>query len=208
MNWKKWLDISTEITTQRAEKFLSERGNLECTCLLACLPACFVSTKKFSVWVQWKVFCHFWPIKVCDLYLTWYSLLLFFGEFACIILFMVWFQGSSQIKGRGYIFVPSIFMSVKHPAELIFLRWKLNILSFIFLIWMEQSWIWFSWKLTNFCCFLNFLLPPLWLSNLGSDLSISNITRPGLADTKVVSQNCCQEGARTHGKMKIPNPQR
>ena len=124
MNLKKWLDISTEITTQKAEKVLSERGNLECTCLLACLPACFVSTKKFPLWVQWKVFCHFWPIKVCDLYLTWYRLLLFFGEFACIILFMVWFQGSSRIKGRGYIFVPSIFMSVKHSARVDFFKVK------------------------------------------------------------------------------------
>ena len=42
------------------------------------------------------------------IYLTWYRLLLFFQEFASIILFMAWIQDSSQIKGSGYTFVPSI----------------------------------------------------------------------------------------------------
>ena len=37
-----------KIATQKAEKFLSEGGKLESTCLLTCFPACFVSTKKFS----------------------------------------------------------------------------------------------------------------------------------------------------------------
>ena len=35
--------------------------------LLAHLLTCFVSNKKFSEWVYWKVFCHFWRIKPCDL---------------------------------------------------------------------------------------------------------------------------------------------
>ena len=35
--------------------------------LLAHLLTCFVSNKKFSEWVYWKVFCHFWLIKPCDL---------------------------------------------------------------------------------------------------------------------------------------------
>ena len=51
-----------EITTQKNEKYLSEGGNP-----LACLPACFMSTKKFSSWVHWEVFCCFWPIKLRDL---------------------------------------------------------------------------------------------------------------------------------------------
>ena len=34
---------------------------------LACLPGCLLSAKKFSVWVNWNMFCCFWPIKLCDL---------------------------------------------------------------------------------------------------------------------------------------------
>ena len=206
MNLKKWLDISTEITSQKPEKFLSERGNLDCTCLLACQLAlcqlrnflCEFNEKYFAIFDQSRCAICISHDIACSYFLE-----------NLLVSFFLWydFKVLVELKGEG-TFLPSIFMSVKHSAELIFLKWKLNILSFIFLIWMEQFWIWFSWKLTNFCCFLNFLLPPLWLSNLGSDLSISNITRPGLADTKVVSQNCCQEGARTHGKVKIPNPQR
>ena len=30
-------------------------------------PPHLVSSKKFSACVYWKVFCHFWPIKLCDL---------------------------------------------------------------------------------------------------------------------------------------------
>ena len=40
---------------------------MKSTCLLACSPPCLVSTKKFSPWVYWKVFCHFWPIKLHNL---------------------------------------------------------------------------------------------------------------------------------------------
>ena len=38
----------TEITNQKAEKYLSERGQLESPYLLAFSPARLVSTKKFS----------------------------------------------------------------------------------------------------------------------------------------------------------------
>ena len=38
----------------------------------------------------------------------WYSLLLFFYKFTCIITFMAWFQDSSQIKGSGYISYPAL----------------------------------------------------------------------------------------------------
>ena len=51
-----------ETTNQKNEKYLSEERNP-----LACLPARFVSTKKFSAWVYWKVFRRFWPIKPHDL---------------------------------------------------------------------------------------------------------------------------------------------
>ena len=48
-----------EITNQNNEKYLSEVGNP-----LACLPPRLLSTKKFSAWIYWKVFCRFWPIKL------------------------------------------------------------------------------------------------------------------------------------------------
>ena len=43
----------------------SEKGRLHAECLLPCSPACLILTKKFSVWVYWKLFCHFW---YCRLY--------------------------------------------------------------------------------------------------------------------------------------------
>ena len=53
----------TEITTSKAWKYLSEGRKLGSTYFLACSPACFVSTKKLTVKVYWKVFSCFWPIK-------------------------------------------------------------------------------------------------------------------------------------------------
>ena len=80
----------------------------------------------------------------CAIYLKWYRSLLFFLKFTCIIPFMVWFQGSSQIEGRGYIFISRIVYQCL--TEVFFLNWMLNVLSFIFLICPEQFWIWFSQK--------------------------------------------------------------
>ena len=37
-----------EITTQKAEKYLSEGIKVESTCSLTCLPVRFMLTKKFS----------------------------------------------------------------------------------------------------------------------------------------------------------------
>ena len=45
------------------------------------------------------------------------------------------------------------------------------------------------------------ILPPVRISNLGSDLSINNIVRLGLADTNW-QPKFCQEGAGTHRKVK------
>ena len=38
-----------------------------------------------------------------------------------------------------------------------------------------------------------FILPPVWLLNLGSDLSINNIVRLGLADTKIDTQDAVKK---------------
>ena len=71
----------TEIRNQTAGKYLkfSERKRAS-ICLLACLPACLMLTKTFSVWVYWKVFAVI-DQSSQTIYLTWYSLLLFFWEF-------------------------------------------------------------------------------------------------------------------------------
>ena len=72
------------ITNQKAEKYLSERGKLESTCLLACLPQlrnfpCEFTENCFAVFDQ----------SSHVIYLTWYRSLLFFPEFTSIIPFMV-----------------------------------------------------------------------------------------------------------------------
>ena len=77
--------------------------------------------------------------------------------------------------------------------SIFFFNWKLNILSFVFLIWTEQFWFWFSQKLkiSKFPLFFKvfLILHPVWLLNLTSDLSVDSIVQLGLADTKVVSQD-------------------
>ena len=102
-----------------------------------------MSTEKFSVWVYWTVFCCFGKSSHA-IYLMWCWSLLFFQEFTSIIPFMVWFQDSSQIEGRGYILMSSNVCYCL--PKVLFFNWKLNIPSFIFLIWQQQFWIWFSLK--------------------------------------------------------------
>ena len=83
------------------------------------------------------------------IYLMWYWLLPFFRKFSSIIPFTVWLQDSSQIKRRGTFLCLGSCVNVRQ--QYFFFNWKLNITSFIFMIWTEQFWIWFSWKLiTNF----------------------------------------------------------
>ena len=49
------------------------------------------------------------------------------------------------------------------------------------------------------------MLPPVWLSNLGWDLSIDNIVRIGLADTKIDSQDAVKTVLELTEKWKYPN---
>ena len=88
-----------------------------------------------------------------------------------------------------------------------FFNWKLNVRHFIFLIWMEQFWIWFSKKLTKNKKFPSFskvflILPLVWPWNLGSNLLINN-SSTGFGWHKKWQPRHCQEGARTHRKVKI-----
>ena len=84
----------------------------------------------------------------------------------------------------------------------------LGISSFIFVIRIEQFWIWFSQKLAkNVKISIVFLiLPSVWLSNIGSDLSVGNMVGLGSTDTKDNTQDAVKnllELARTHRKVKI-----
>ena len=81
-----------EITTQKNEKHLSEGWNPP-----ACSPAPFVSTKKFSVWVYRKVFCHFWPIKLGDLSHEVSATPIFLG----IFFYHSFYGMTSRFKGGG-----------------------------------------------------------------------------------------------------------
>ena len=96
---------------------------------------CLILTKKISTWVYWKVFCHFWPIKLHNLVAHVHNvdrLLLFFQKFTSTIPFVAWFQDCCQIKGE--------YLGVLFDR-------KLNVQSFTFWIWTEEFWIWFIWNL-------------------------------------------------------------
>ena len=72
-----------EITNQKAETHLSERGKLESTCLLAlCQLRNFLREFTENCFVVFDESNHV-------IYLMWYRSLLFFLEFTPIILFMV-----------------------------------------------------------------------------------------------------------------------
>ena len=49
------------------------------------------------------------------------------------------------------------------------------------------------------------LFYPVWLLNLGSDLSIDNIVWLGLADTKIAGQNAVKKVLELTEKWKYPN---
>ena len=49
------------------------------------------------------------------------------------------------------------------------------------------------------------MLPPVWLSNLGSDLSIDNTVWLDLADKKIVSQDPVNNVLELTEKWKYPN---
>ena len=68
---------STKITYMKGCKNVCKNLRKENNRPSACLPACLTLTKKFSMWVCWKLFCCFWPIKLRNL-LMWYCWLYFF----------------------------------------------------------------------------------------------------------------------------------
>ena len=86
-----------------------------------------------------------------------------------ILSFVLWYDLKILVKSRGGGTFSCLALSVNvwQKYFFFFFIW-INVLSFIFLIRMEQFWIWFSWKLTknieifivfyNFHCFFQFSL--------------------------------------------------
>ena len=74
-----------EITNQKAEKYLSERGKLESTCLLA---GRLCQLRNFPCEFTENCFAVF-DQSSRVIYLMWYRSLLLFPEFSSIIPFMV-----------------------------------------------------------------------------------------------------------------------
>ena len=70
----------------------------------------------------------------CAIYLTWYWLLLFFREFLSLLL---WYDFKILSRKGGTFSCLALSVNVLQKYIYIF-NWKLSILSFIFLIWMEQ----------------------------------------------------------------------
>ena len=169
-----------------------------------------MSNKKFFVWIYWKLFCHFWPIKLNDLSHI-IQVAPIFPKIYMLLSFLSWYEFKIQIKSRGRgTFLCLVYCLLTFGRSCFFLNWKLNVPCFIFLICRKQFWIWFSQKLTKTSKFLLsfkviLILPPVWLLNLGSDLSINNIVQLDLADTKIVSQDAVNKVLELTEKWKYPN---
>ena len=188
-----------ERTTQKAEKFLSEKEKLESTWLLfACLPSPLRVTKKFSTWVYWKVFRFFLTNQVARFISLGIGRSYFSGDL--LLSFLLWYDLQIIVKS-----------SVNVRRSIFFFNWKLNISSFIFLIWTAQFWIWLERKLTkNVRISIAFykvviIWLAVWHSNLGLDLSIDNILPLGSADTKAASQDAVKKVLELAGKWKHSN---
>ena len=133
-----------EITTEKDEKYLSEGKKLGSTCLPTCSPASFMSIKEFSMWVCWKVFSTNQAVQFIS---HGVSCSYFSGDF--LLPFLLWYDFKILVKSRGGGTFLCLAPSVNIRRSNLFFNWKLNIPFFIFLIWMEQFWIWVSQKLTK-----------------------------------------------------------
>ena len=71
----------------------------------------------------------------------------FSGNF--LLSFLLWYDFKILVKSRGGGTFLSLALSVNALRSNFLFNWKLNMSSFIFLIWTEEFWIWFRWKLTK-----------------------------------------------------------
>ena len=128
-----------------------------------------------------------------------------------LLSFLLWYGFKIQVKLRGGDIFFYLALSVNiRQKYFFFFNWKLNVLSCIVLIWPEKFWIWFSQKFTKTLKFLLFfkviiILPPIWLSNLGSDLSIDNILQLDSADTKIITHDAVNKVLEFTERWKYPN---
>ena len=114
----------TEITTLREENYVDTKwGGKQSSgsCLLANSPGLFVSTKKISLWVYWKVFCHFWPIS--ESY--------FWGDFP--LSFLLLYDFMILLKSRGGGTFLCLVLSVNIRQKKFFLKLKTEYPVFCFL---------------------------------------------------------------------------
>ena len=194
-----------EITTQKYEKYLSERRNP-----LACLPACLITS------CQLRNFLREFSEK-CFAVLSYQAARFisrgigrsyFSRNF--LLWFLTWYYFRILVKPRrGGTFL-CLASSVNVLQKHFFFIWRLNIPPFIFLTCTKQFWIWFCRKLKKTSKFSSLIkvfliLPPVWLSNLRSDLSVGNIVQLGLADTKIGSQDAVMKVLGLTEKWKYPN---
>ena len=69
----------------------------------------------------------------------------FSGNF--LLSFLLWYDFKILVKSKGGGTFSCLALSVNIQQKWFFFNWKLNIPSFIFLIWMEQFWVWLCQKL-------------------------------------------------------------
>ena len=135
----------------------------------------------------------------------------FSGNF--LLSFLLWYDFKILVKSRGGGTFLSLASSVLFGRSIFFFSWKLNTLSFIFLIWTEQFRIWLSQKLTktieisivfsSFCYFTPCMSFESWFRSINRYYSLTRLSWHRNWQLK-----CCQGGARTHRKVKIPKLQR
>ena len=77
--------------------------------------ACLMLTKKFSAWVYWKAFCHFWPINSRSIFLGIYFYHSFYGIPFLLFLF------KTLVKSRQRSTFSCLNVVCQQSAEVFFL---------------------------------------------------------------------------------------
>ena len=122
-----------EISKQKAEKYLSVKRKLESTCLLACSPRANKAIFRVSL------------LKTVLPFLTnqaaWFISRgidqSYFSQ-NLLLSFILWYNSRFKLnRGEGVHFYVSHRLLTFDRSNFFF-NWKLNISSFIFLIWPEQ----------------------------------------------------------------------
>ena len=117
-----------EITNQKAEKYLRQENYNP----LTSSPARLLSTKKFSGWIYWKLFCRFWPINPTQF--IWHDIGLSYFSRNLLLLFLLWYDFKIQVESRGGGTFLCLASSVNVQQKLFFfLKLKAKCPVFLFL---------------------------------------------------------------------------